>query len=175
MNRAELSKISFIDPAIPRSDSMPEHDDSMIQHSHENRGLRTTDSAHRVLLAEDDRELRWLIARTLRQEGLEVVEVHDGLELLDRVGVALLDNLELDSIDLIVSDVHMPGWSGLEVLAGLNSAGCRTPVVLITAFGDAEIHAAARRLGAIAVLDKPFQLDDLRTLVVRTIEQRSLQ
>jgi CheY-like chemotaxis protein len=121
----------------------------------------------RVLLAEDDPELRWLIARALRNRGFDVLEVADGSDLLDQVGLALLETYELDSIDLIVSDVRMPGWSGLEVLAGLTSAGCETPVVLITAFGDPEVHAAARRLGAAALLDKPFDLDDLCNLAAR--------
>ncbi|HWA71801.1 MAG TPA: response regulator [Polyangiaceae bacterium] len=129
--------------------------------------------ARRVLLAEDDQELRWLIAHSLRNSGFDVVEVDDGLALLDRVGNSLLDSLELAEIDLIVSDVRMPGWTGLEVLAGLNSAGCPTPVVLITAFGDQEVHAAAKRLGAVAVLDKPFELNELTTLAARVLEQKS--
>jgi CheY-like chemotaxis protein len=126
-----------------------------------------------VLLAEDDHELRWLIAHSLRGDGFEVLEVGDGLALLDRVGSSLLDTLELDAIDLIVTDVRMPGWSGLEVLAGLNSAGCHTPVVLITAFGDHEVHAAGKRLGAAAVLDKPFDLNELASLAARLVDPKS--
>lgn len=129
--------------------------------------------APRVLLAEDDQELRWLIANSLRGEGFEVLEAEDGLELIDRVGASLLDTLELDAIDLIVSDVRLPGWTGLEVLAGLNSAGCHTPVVLITAFGDAEVHAAGKRLGAAAVLDKPFDLSELSSLAARLLQPKS--
>lgn len=135
--------------------------------------LPTAVRARRVLLAEDDQELRWLIAHALRSDGFEVLEVEDGLALLDRVGVSLLDTLELDAIDLIVSDVRMPGWTGLEVLAGLNSAGCRTPVVLITAFGDPEVHAAGKRLGAAAVLDKPFDLNELSSLAARLLDPKS--
>jgi two-component system response regulator (stage 0 sporulation protein F) len=127
----------------------------------------------RVLLAEDDHELRWLIALSLRNDGFEVLEVGDGLALIDRVGSSLLETLELDAIDLIVSDVRMPGWNGLEVLAGLNSAGCHTPVVLITAFGDPEVHAAGKRLGAAAVLDKPFDLNELSSLAARLVDPKS--
>jgi CheY-like chemotaxis protein len=127
----------------------------------------------RVLLAEDDKELRELIALSLRNDGFEVIEVGDGLALLDRVGNSLLDMLELEAIDLIVSDVRMPGWSGLEVLAGLNSAGCHTPVVLITAFGDPEVHAAGKRLGAAAVLNKPFSLNELASLAARLLDPKS--
>jgi CheY-like chemotaxis protein len=133
----------------------------------------TAQRARRVLLAEDDQELRWLIAHALRSAGFEVLEVADGLALLDKVGVSLLDTLELDAIDLIVSDVRMPGWTGLEVLAGLNSAGCHTPMVLITAFGDPEVHAAGKRLGAAAVLDKPFDLNELSSLAARLLDPKS--
>jgi CheY-like chemotaxis protein len=135
--------------------------------------LPVAKAKQRVLLAEDDQELRWLIAHALRGDGFDVYEVGDGLELLDRLGNSLMDTLELDSIDLIVSDVRMPGWTGLEVLAGLNSAGCQTPVVLITAFGDPEVHAAGKRLGAAAVLDKPFDLNELTTLANRLLDPKS--
>jgi DNA-binding NtrC family response regulator len=68
-------------------------------------------------------------------------------------------------LDLIITDVRMHGVTGLEILAGLRENDWSTPVILMTAFGDAELHAEAMRLGALAVLDKPFELDALRTLV----------
>lgn len=118
-----------------------------------------------VLVAEDDPEMRALLASCLRRDGYSVIEVSDGAELLDRLG----DCLALPyaaSPDLIVSDLRMPGASGMQVLAGLNSAGSRTPLVLITAFGDEETHRTANALGAAAVLDKPLDLDELRDTVL---------
>jgi DNA-binding NtrC family response regulator len=70
----------------------------------------------------------------------------------------------LAPFDLIISDVRMPGYGGLDLLASLRHANSRVPVILITAFGSASTHAAAKRLGAFATLDKPFDLDDLMTL-----------
>ena len=131
----------------------------------------------RVLVAEDDRELRWLIARALRKCGFTVVEAEDGSALLERAGESLAGSESLDGFDLIVSDIRMPGFSGLDVLAGLTHAGVRVPVLLITAFGDDATHEQARRLGAVAVVDKPFDTDHLCGIVVESLRafRRSAQ
>jgi CheY-like chemotaxis protein len=124
----------------------------------------------RVLVAEDDGELRSLIAASLRCEGFPVLEAGSGLELLDVLGSTLVQGAPPP--DLIVSDVHMPGTSGLQVLGGLRRAGWGLPVILITAFGDAALHDEAHRLGASAVFDKPFDLDDLTTAVLNFASAR---
>lgn len=121
----------------------------------------------RVLLAEDDRELRLLLATALRRDGYEVLEAHDAKHLLELMGEALVSGNGAP-VDVVVSDIRMPGASGLDLLAGLRRDDWTTPVVLITAFGDPETHAEAYRLGADAVLDKPLDVDDLR-LVVQTL------
>ena len=129
--------------------------------------------AARVLVAEDDDELRWLITRTLRKSGFEVIEARDGSALLDRAGEMMLHDHTLSGIDLIVSDIRMPGWSGLDVLAGLQHAGVRIPMVLITAFGDDKTHQQADRLGAVAVVDKPFDMEQLCDVVLTSIQWKS--
>ncbi|WP_437575472.1 response regulator [Sorangium sp. So ce887] len=121
----------------------------------------------RVLLAEDDRELRLLLATALRRDGYEVLEARDANHLLELMGAALVSGNGAP-VDVVVSDIRMPGRSGLELLAGLRRDDWATPVVLITAFGDPETHAEAYRLGADAVLDKPLDIDDLR-IVVHTL------
>ena len=121
--------------------------------------------AARVLLAEDDRELRTLMAEALRRDGLDVVEVEDGRALVDRLADAVSADGALDGFDLVVSDVRMPGFTAIDVLTALRPFLKRTPVVLITAFGDPRTHARARGLGAAAVLDKPFDIDDLRAML----------
>lgn len=114
----------------------------------------------RVLLAEDDPEMRRMMAGALRRRGFEVQETGDGRELVDALVRAVTGADELRP-HLIISDVRMPGHSGLEVLARLRRVDTATPVILITAFGDAQTHAEARRLGASTLLDKPFDLDEL--------------
>jgi CheY-like chemotaxis protein len=119
----------------------------------------------RVLLAEDDSDLRELIAHVLRADGLEVVEVESGTQLLALLGTAPASAERDGPAELVVSDLRMPGLTGLGVLQRLKETGRHVPFILITAFGDAETHAAARRLGATAVLDKPFELGLLCGLV----------
>lgn len=120
----------------------------------------TRRSAPRVLVAEDQEEMRTLLRRALERRGYDVVEAPDGPQLVR----AIVDGLrasETQVPDLIVTDVRMPGYSGLEVLARLRREGWTTPFILITAFGDAQLHEEAARLGAACVLNKPFAMEDL--------------
>jgi DNA-binding response OmpR family regulator len=117
----------------------------------------------RALVAEDDDDMRRLVVRALRDEGFDVVDVRSGWALLEYLGARIFDGRRDPPLDLIVSDVRMHGVTGLEVLAGLRQTNWSTPVILITAFGDAKLHAEARRLGAF-VFDKPFDFNDLRRL-----------
>ena len=119
----------------------------------------------RILLAEDDDDMRRLLAGSLRRIGCEVMEARNGADLLCLISSRMLGPHEKCPIDLVITDVRMPFATGLEVLAALRERICSTPVILITAFGDEVTHAEARRLGAVAVFDKPFQIDDLHTAV----------
>jgi len=124
---------------------------------------------HHVLVAEDDREMRVLVADALRRDGYQVTEAESGSQLAEILGTDLLGGHEGSPIDLIISDIRMPGFSGLAVLRHLRRADWAMPFILITAYGDDETHQEARRLGAAAVFDKPFDVDDLRTLVLNIV------
>jgi DNA-binding response OmpR family regulator len=128
----------------------------------------TRNGRKRILLAEDDDELRKVLAGALQRDGYEVTECRDGLALVGQLR-SLVAPAELDDCHLIVSDVRMPGVLGLSVLEGLSQLKQAPPVILITAFGDEETHAAAKRLGAVAMLDKPFELDKLLGKVRETV------
>lgn len=119
----------------------------------------------RVVVAEDQDEMRALLCLVLRSEGFEVHEAGSAPQLVD-VLVGALSQLRPWSPDLIVTDLRMPGGSGLEVLEQIRRYDWRMPVVLITAFADATIHAEARRLGAACVLDKPFEFEEFRARVL---------
>ena len=129
-------------------------------------------SPARLLLAEDDFELRELLACVLRADGHEVVEARDGNELW-----ALLDPdsapESASAFSLVVSDVRMPGLTAFDVLLRLQRTLSETPVILITAFGDQTTHLRALRLGASRVMDKPFDFDELREAVHQTLHQRT--
>jgi CheY-like chemotaxis protein len=119
----------------------------------------------RVLLAEDDGAMRELMVRMLRKRGFDVVEARNGYETLERLANGLIHEPPI-VFDLVVSDVRMPGFDGLNILASIKQLPGYIPVILITAFGNAATHDAAARLGAFAMLDKPFDLDDLLTVVL---------
>lgn len=116
----------------------------------------------RVIVAEDHLEMRALISDMLRLEGYEVTEARDGAALLDLIVETLHPSEDPQIPDLIITDIWMPGCTGLEVLARLRRFDWATRVIVITAFGDEVAHAEARRLGAALVLDKPFELATLR-------------
>jgi two-component system, response regulator, stage 0 sporulation protein F len=127
------------------------------------------DRRPRLLLAEDDDDLRAIMCVMLARDGYEIIEAANGGELLDRLGTVHLEQGEASPIDLIVSDIQMPGFTGLQVLQGIRSSDWATPVILITAFGTEELRREARRLGALAFFDKPFDVDDLRTIVLNAM------
>lgn len=123
----------------------------------------------RILLAEDDADLRELIASTLRGEGYEVTEAENGDDLIEKLTRVSED--PSTAFDLILSDIRMPTFTALDVLVGAREVIGRTPVVLLTAFGDPETHRRALYRGATMVLDKPIRLSDLSATIKRVIEQ----
>ena len=118
----------------------------------------------RVAIAEDNTDMREMIAEALRKDGHNVVEVGDG--------AALRRELDEHPLDLVISDICMPIVTGLAVLRSLRASGSPLPVVLMTAFSDASVREEAVTLGAV-LFDKPFKLDALRT-VVRTLLDTSV-
>lgn len=125
----------------------------------------------RVLLAEDDDELRTLIAYGLRAHGIKVSEARNGKELLDYLHWLFLRGYRETSLDVVVTDVEMPGANGLDILSGLRRAEWATPVILVTAFPEEHVLAEAERLGAVAVLEKPFDMGRLAQLVADAARQ----
>jgi DNA-binding NtrC family response regulator len=119
----------------------------------------------RLLLADDDSDVRWSLAELLGEEGFEVIAVSSGSAVLEALGSALLFEQRAHP-DVIVTDIRMPGTSGIEVLEGVRANGWRIPVVLITAFGDEQIRSYAKSLDA-ELIEKPIQLDLLRSAVRR--------
>jgi DNA-binding response OmpR family regulator len=114
-----------------------------------------------ILLAEDDEEMRRLLALMLRKEGYQVTECPDGISLLDQLSSLFLHEENQRNFNLIISDIKMPGVTGMEILMGASENKNFPPMILMTAFGDKETHIQAERLGVAALFDKPFDIDDM--------------
>lgn len=122
----------------------------------------------RILIIEDDPDLRYSLVRTLSKRGHDIAEATnepDGLEHAQSFDPAL-----------ILSDINLAAGSGLSVLAKLRERGCDAPVILMTAFASVGSAVEAMKLGADDYLTKPFNLDELVLTVdrhLRNREQRS--
>ena len=110
-------------------------------------------AAGRILLVEDEESIRDLAARVLRGRGYEVIEAHDGMEALERVG----DDSAL--VDLLVTDVVMPRLSGMKLAARLRQAQPRLPVVFMSGYAQAGFDVSGMTTGLDEFLQKPFTPD----------------
>src|SRR5438876_12105875 len=102
-----------------------------------------------ILVADDDRTCRDSIQKTLEREGHVVEGAGDVDGALDAIGQ--------HPFDLVVCDYRMPGKTGLDLLIELRRRRSQVPVLMISAYADAETEAAAKHLGALELLNKPFR------------------
>src|SRR3989441_5479338 len=119
-----------------------------------------------LLVADDDPGLRESLERTLTREGYRVVLASDGRAALDR--------LQDGAIDLIVTDLKMPGLTGLELLRAAKTIAPDVDVILLTAFGTVEEAVKAMKDGAYDFLTKPFRREQLIKLIDKALERREL-
>ncbi len=126
-----------------------------------------TEKAMRVLVADDEDSIRFVLRETLEAEGHQVNEVADG--------ESALDALTSGQFDIAFLDIRMPGYSGLEVLEQLRSSGSDTAVVIITAQNTMDNAVEAMKRGALDYLVKPFSLAQVLALIERAQSTRSLQ
>ncbi len=124
----------------------------------------TIAGAPRILLAEDDFEMRNLLAWSLGRKGYNIVACQDGYALMKEI--SLLKGLPPhEQFDIIISDIRMPGLTGLEVMESIKRFENFPPMILITGFPDQEVREQAQQLGAAAILAKPFDFDYLLTKI----------
>jgi two-component system response regulator PilR (NtrC family) len=121
----------------------------------------------RVLVADDERSMRELLAIVLRREGYDVVVAESGQQAIDA--------LERQPIDMVISDLRMPDMSGVDVLRAAKQVDPEMVAIVVTAFASTETAVEALRLGACDYLTKPFDVDELKILVRHTLERRQLR
>lgn len=123
----------------------------------------------RIIVADDDASMRSVLRFNLVEDGHDVTVVADGAEAF-----ACLEGAN-PAYDLVISDVKMPNLTGLELLRSMHEGGIDTDVILVTAFGSVEDAVLALEAGAVDYMTKPFRRAELKTRVVRALEQRRLR
>jgi two-component system response regulator AtoC len=129
----------------------------------------TTDeqTTPQILVIDDDESVRQYLSDFLRSSGYDVVTAGSGPEGLDRLASG-------PAPDLVVLDVMMPEMDGIETLSRIRDLG-ETPVLMLSAVGQAKMIVQALRLGAVDYLTKPFEDDDLELALDRVLEARRLR
>lgn len=121
---------------------------------------------YNVLIVDDERSMREFLAIVLKKEGYAVTVAAHGAEALSA--------LDKEIFDLVLSDVKMPGLSGIDVLKAVKAASPSTIVLMMTAFASTDSAVEAMREGAYDYLTKPFKIDEVKLLVKNALEKKEL-
>jgi len=121
----------------------------------------------RILVADDEKGMRDFLSILLRKEGYEVTVAANG--------EAALESVSQQEFDLLVTDIRMPGLSGIDLLREVRAISPGLLVVLITAYASTQTAIAALKLGAHDYITKPFDVEEFKIVVRNAIERRRLQ
>ncbi len=129
----------------------------------------TGSHAARVLVVDDESGMREFLQICLSRRGHQVETANSGAEAIRR-----LSDPTAEAIDLVLTDLSMPGVDGMEVLRHCQSLEGGPAVLMMTAYGTADTAVEAMKAGAHDYLLKPFKVDEIQLVVERTLETRSL-
>lgn len=120
----------------------------------------------RILIADDEKNMRWVLSQALEAEGYEVIEAADGKEALTAISE--------HEPRVVILDHKMPAPDGMEVLRRLRAKGHRFPVIMLTAHGNVQTAVEAMKAGATEYLTKPFDLDELKLSIQKALAMEAL-
>lgn len=123
--------------------------------------------AKKMLIVDDEKNIRLMLDQALATAGYEVTTAIDGEHALDKV--------KESHFDLMLLDMKLPGMDGIEVLRGVSHLRPDLPVIMITAHGTVETAVEAMKLGAVDYLRKPFAPDEIRSIVAQVLQRQRLQ
>ncbi|MCG2767924.1 MAG: ATP-binding protein [Anaerolineae bacterium] len=129
--------------------------------------VETSVAKARILVADDEEDVRELCLRTLRNRGYQVSGVANGL--------AAIEAVRREPFDLFLTDINMPGMTGLEACRCIRELSPETTSVVITGFGTTELAIEALKAGVGEFIIKPFTPEQLRTAIERALERRQLE
>lgn len=120
----------------------------------------------KILIADDEKNMRWILHKNLKEEGFVVIEAADGQEAF---------TLFIDSEpDMIILDYRMPGIDGIEILKRIKTINEKVPVIMITAHGSTDAAVEAMKLGATDYISKPFDMEELKIAIKKALNIESL-
>ena len=122
---------------------------------------------HKLLIIDDERRMCVVLKTALESDKLAVTTANSG--------EAAMAAMEVDKFDVIISDIKMPGISGMDVLERVKAKSPETEVLLMTAYADAQTAVNAMKMGAYDYIIKPFEIDELRHKVKNIIEKSDLK
>jgi len=114
-------------------------------------------SKKRILVVEDDEEMRSLLIDFFEEDGFETDSAGDGSEAFRKIGG--------EPFDLVITDIRMPGLTGLDIVPVIKKLQPQVSIIVVTAFGSEVVRRRAFDRGATAYLEKPIHFNKLRTLV----------
>ena len=120
----------------------------------------------RVLIVDDEKNMRWVLGQSLSGDGFEVSEAADGK--------AALAAVTAQEPDIMVLDHRMPEMDGMEVLRTLRSKGSAFPIIMLTAHGNVALAVEAMKAGASEYLTKPFDLEELKLAIDKALKYSGL-
>ncbi|MBT6669231.1 MAG: nitrogen regulation protein NR(I) [Gammaproteobacteria bacterium] len=120
-----------------------------------------------VWVIDDDRSIRWVLEKALQKAEMAVTCFSDGQSILNK--------LETEQPDVIISDIRMPGLDGLALLKEIGERSPELPVIIMTAHSDMDSAVSAYEGGAFEYLPKPFDIEEAISLTQRAVEQSRSQ
>lgn len=120
----------------------------------------------RILIADDEKNMRWVLGQALSSDGFEVAEAADGKEAQDAI--------EKQEPDIMILDHRMPAPDGMQVLRWLRGRGLTFPVIMLTAHGNVTQAVEAMKAGASEYLTKPFDLEELKLAIDKALQYHDL-
>ncbi|PKN51498.1 MAG: DNA-binding response regulator [Deltaproteobacteria bacterium HGW-Deltaproteobacteria-13] len=121
----------------------------------------------KILIVDDELNMRLVLSAMLKKEGCEVSSAANGIEALQI--------LKSSKIDVVVTDLKMPDIDGMELLTRISEQYPEIPVIMITAHGSIATAVEALKKGALDYITKPFDLDELKSVISKAIKTRTLK
>ncbi|KXG73942.1 sigma-54-dependent transcriptional regulator [Thermotalea metallivorans] len=115
----------------------------------------------KILIADDEKNMRWILEKKLKEENFAVIEARDGYEAFEQ----FLDK----EPDMVILDYRMPKMDGMEVLKKIRTLHEKVPIIMITAHGNTDAAVEAMKLGALDYIPKPFDIDELMVKVKKAL------